>query len=65
VERVSAEHEAQAYAILRQYRDHAFSYVDATSFAFMYSAGITDAFAFDAHFRVAGFTRIPVDRPVE
>lgn len=62
---ITPELETQAYAILRQYRDHDFSFVDATSFAFMRSAGITEAFAFDAHFAAAGFTRIPVDQPVE
>lgn len=59
---VTPELETQAYAILRQYRDQDFSFVDATSFAFMRSAGITEAFAFDAHFAAAGFIRIPVDR---
>ena len=61
---VTPELEAQAYTILRQYRDHDFSFVDATSFAFMRAAGLTEAFAFDAHFATAGFIRIPVDRPV-
>ena len=62
---LTPELETQAYAILRQYRDHDFSYVDATSFAFMRSRGISDAFAFDAHFATAGFTRIPLDRPLD
>ena len=61
---VTPQLEAQAYAILRQYRDQPFSFVDATSFAFMRSAGIAEAFAFDVHFAAAGFTRIPTDRPV-
>lgn len=61
---VNAELEAQAYAILREYRDQAFSYVDATSFAFMRTHGIREAFAFDAHFATAGFTRIPRDQPL-
>jgi hypothetical protein len=63
--RVSSEIESDAYSILRHYRDHDFSFVDATSFAFMRSAGISEAFAFDAHFATAGFTRIPLDRPIE
>ena len=63
-EHLSSEIETQAYSILRQYRDHDFSFVDGTSFAFMRANGITEAFAFDAHFAVAGFTRIPVDRPL-
>lgn len=61
---VTPEEERDAYAILRQYRDHAFSFVDATSFALMRSLGLTYAFAFDVHFAIAGFTRIPVDAPV-
>jgi predicted nucleic acid-binding protein len=56
--------EIQAYAILRQYQDQNFSFVDGTSFAFMHSMRITEAFAFDAHFATAGFTRIPLDRPL-
>ena len=56
---VTPDIEAQAYLILRQYEDQDFSYEDATSFAFMRWAGITEAFAFDAHFATAGFSRIP------
>lgn len=61
---ITSELEQQAYGILRQYRDQAFSFVDATSFACMRSTGITEAFAFDVHYATAGFMRIPVDRPV-
>lgn len=61
---LSPEIEDVAFAILRQYRDHNFSYVDATSFACMRSAGITEAFAFDRHFATAGFLRVPLDRPI-
>jgi predicted nucleic acid-binding protein len=61
---ITPEIETQAYPILRQYSDHDFSYVDATSFAFMRSSGISEVFAFDAHFATAGFIRIPLDRPV-
>jgi predicted nucleic acid-binding protein len=53
--------EQEAYEILHQYADHAFSYVDATSFAVMRRRRIKHAFAFDVHFRTAGFVRIPVD----
>lgn len=58
---LSAEIEDDAFAILRQYRDQDFSYVDATSFAFMRRARVAQAFAFDRHFATAGFLRIPVD----
>lgn len=53
--------ERQAYDVLAKYADHAFSYVDATSFVLMRRRNIGHAFAFDVHFRTAGFIRIPVD----
>ena len=61
---VDPELEREAYSILRRYRDQDFSFVDGTSFAFMRTHRITDAFAFDVHFSIAGFTRIPIDRPL-
>ncbi len=51
--------ESAAEAILRRYDDHAFSFTDAVSFALMQVRGVGDAFAFDRHFRTAGFTLIP------
>lgn len=59
VVRVSEREEMVAYRILRKYRDHPFSYVDATSFAAMKERGIRAAFAFDAHFAVMGFAVLP------
>ena len=53
--------EADAYAILHRYADHPFSFVDATSFALMRQQRLRYAFAFDTHFRIAGYLRIPVD----
>jgi hypothetical protein len=53
--------ERQAYEILSRYADHDFSYVDATSFALMRQRHMKHAFAFDVHFRTAGFLRIPLD----
>ena len=50
--------EAQAEAILRQFADQDFSYVDAVSFAVMQQREISEAFAFDHHFTTAGFTRV-------
>lgn len=61
---VSKESEKRAYAILRQYADQDFSFVDATSFAAMRAARIRHAFAFDQHFATAGFIRLPQDLPV-
>jgi len=52
--------EAQAEAILRRYADQDFSFADAVSFAVMQERGITEAFAFDHHFSVAGFALVPV-----
>lgn len=57
--------ERQAYTILERYADHPFSYVDGTSFALMRQRRIRHAFAFDVHFRTAGFMRIPVDLRLE
>ena len=56
--------ERQAYEILHRYADHPFSFVDGTSFALMRQQRIRYAFAFDSHFRIAGFQRIPVDAAV-
>ncbi|MDQ2809195.1 MAG: PIN domain-containing protein [Chloroflexota bacterium] len=50
--------EAQAEAILCQYADQDFSYVDAVRFAVMRQRGISEAVAFDHHFTTAGFTRV-------
>lgn len=61
---VSEQLERDAYEVARRYADHPFSYVDATSFALMRQQRIQHAFAFDAHFRIAGFSRIPVDARV-
>lgn len=61
---VSEPIERQAYELLHRYAEHPFSYVDATSFALMRHEHLSQAFAFDVHFRVAGFARIPVDSPL-
>lgn len=53
--------EQQAYQILERFSDHAFSFVDATSFALMRQERLRHAFAFDVHFRTAGFPTIPGD----
>src|SRR5260370_24885954 len=62
---VSNESEQRAFELLARFREHDFSFVDATRFAVMRSAKIMHAFAFDAHFATAGFTRIPVDLPAD
>jgi len=58
---VSEHLEQQAYEILERFPDHAFSFVDATSFALMRQNRMRHAFAFDAHFRTAGLLTIPED----
>lgn len=58
---VSEDAELRAFAILERYRDHDFSFVDATSFAIMRTERIHHAFAFDSHFAAAGFVRVPSD----
>ncbi|OQA46606.1 MAG: Ribonuclease VapC20 [Chloroflexi bacterium ADurb.Bin325] len=45
-----------AERILRQFSDHELSLADAASFAVMRQREITDAFTFDRHFQMAGFT---------
>jgi len=53
--------DATAWDLLRRYKDQAFSYVDATSFALMKRHRIQRALAFNGHFAAAGFLRIPLD----
>ncbi len=62
---VGEDLERRAFAMLDRYRDHDFSFVDATSFALMRAERIRYAFAFDAHFATAGFLRVPADVAVE
>lgn len=51
--------EVEAYALLERYTDHAFSFVDGTSFVVMKAQGISTCFAFDRHFEAAGFVALP------
>lgn len=57
-----ADLEAEAEALLVQFADQEFSYVDAVSFVSMRRRGITEAFAFDHHYLVAGFATVPTVR---
>ncbi len=59
LERVLPQDEERAWAIICQYEDKPFTYVDATSFAVMERLGVQRAFAFDDHFRQYGFTVLP------
>ncbi len=56
---VTPDLEREAMALLHRYADHPFSFIDATSFVVMRKETIHQAFAFDRHFAIAGFTRIP------
>jgi len=55
---VSDEVEADALQWLRQHDEREYSFVDATSFAYMRAKGIRDALAFDGDFAAAGFTEL-------
>lgn len=53
------EVEEDAEGILRRYSDQDFSFADAVSFALMKIHLIRTVFAFDRHFRAAGFEMVP------
>jgi uncharacterized protein len=55
---VSAPMEAEALLWLRQHDEREYSFVDATSFAFMRAKGIEEALAFDGDFAAAGFLEL-------
>lgn len=48
-----------AWGLLEQHADKAWSHVDATSFALMEREGSTSAFAFDRHFQQRGLRVLP------
>lgn len=56
--------EKNAFELLHKFRDHTFSFIDAVSFCIMHTENIQDAFAFDVHFRIAGFNRVGIDIPI-
>lgn len=56
--------EKEAFDLLHHYRDHPFSFIDGVSFCIMKKEGIQDTFAFDTHFRIAGFNRVGIDIPI-
>ena len=55
---LSEDLEERAFGWLRRHEERAYSFVDATSFAFMEANGITEALAFDGDFAAAGFTEL-------
>jgi predicted nucleic acid-binding protein len=54
VERIRQEDEERAVALVRAHRDKTYSLCDALSFVIMERLGITEAIAFDRHFREYG-----------
>lgn len=54
IEPITPVDERKAREIIQRYEDKTFSYTDATSFALMERLSLTEAFAFDAHFRQYG-----------
>ena len=54
VERVHADDEGNAIALLRAHADKEYSLCDALSFVVMERLGISEAIAFDRHFREYG-----------
>ena len=58
VARVPEELEDEALRWLRRHDEREYSFVDATSFAFMRARGIEEALAFDGDFAAAGFAEL-------
>lgn len=58
VAQVSEVLEDEALEWLRQHDEREYSFVDATSFAYMRAMGIDQALAFDGDFAAAGFTEL-------
>lgn len=58
VARVSEALEDDALRWLRLHDEREYSFVDATSFAYMRARGIQEALAFDGDFAAAGFTEL-------
>lgn len=58
ISRVSEEIEDDALRWLRRHDEREYSFVDATSFAYMRAKEITDALAFGGDFAAAGFTEL-------
>jgi predicted nucleic acid-binding protein len=58
VVRVPEEFEDEALHWLRRHDERGYSFVDATSFAFMRARGIEEALAFGGDFAAAGFSEL-------
>jgi hypothetical protein len=51
---VTPDDEARAISVLRDHQDKTYSFCDALSFMVMERLGVTEAMAFDRHFREYG-----------
>lgn len=58
VVRLTEELEEDALDWLRKHDEREYSFVDATSFAYMRARGVQEALAFDGDFAAAGFTEL-------
>ena len=58
VAHIAEEIEDEALRWLRQHDEREYSFVDATSFAYMRARGIEEALAFGGDFAAAGFTEL-------
>ena len=59
---ITPQDEKKAWQIFVSYHDKSFSFTDCTSFALMERLGITEAFAFDEHFKQYGtFIVLPLE----
>ncbi len=58
VARLAEDTEEDALRWLRRHDEREYSFVDATSFAYMRAKGIQEALAFDGDFAAAGFTEL-------
>jgi len=57
--RPEANDEIAAIQILEKYSDQRIGFCDCVSFTLMHRLGISNAFTFDNHFRIAGFETFP------
>ncbi len=55
---IERDEEEEALLWLRRHDEREYSFVDATSFAFMRAKGISEALAFDGDFAAAGFVEL-------
>ncbi len=58
VGRIGPRHEQAAWDWLRRHDEREYSFVDATSYAYMRARHLTQAFAFDGDFGAAGFIEL-------